>query len=72
MMLAGISYNHTDKRTETIGQEGIQKMMDILKLDMSDLLIGYLYYVMQAKSSSELGKVELRNLLNHSRSRDLN
>jgi hypothetical protein len=70
MMLAGISYNHTDKRTETIGQEGIQKMMDILKLDMSDLLIGY--YVMQAKSSSELGKVELRNLLNHSRSRDLN
>jgi hypothetical protein len=51
-----------DKKSDTIELEGIQNLLSDLKLAPDDILLGYLYYLMNAKNSCEFSKAEFSRL----------
>lgn len=48
--------------------DGIQALLEGLGVQPDDLVFGYLYYIMDAKNSTEFSKQEFARLLGHTNS----
>lgn len=68
--LAGTTGCDLDKANGTINMEGVENLLQSLKLEPTDLIVGYMYYLMDAKSSTELTEKEFERLMNHCQAKD--